>query len=1078
MQHFKSYFSNMLLLEYSDAFVQKLATKLAAGNEAMVEDIKRFIRFFDTVRNRNNFLQYVKDNPNLFLRGGRPITDARNVDMYSASQLEHIFDHFSTDTGSTKAKDDDQLPITHDADLIYPKNVSETIRELNPAAKNDPRYLEVYFAGNREKCVKFSHDTFNYSYTFCVGRKDTSNMYSRYRLGTNSGGRPSSFYFVRDYSLPHSNENHLLVIQKNNDGSYVVTKAPNNGDNHLTWDQIVALQPKLKGLESLFKFIPFSEQEEDQASIQARPDQFKTLSPRHRNAYILAGKKLLPSDFLSLTTEEQNNYITVFFNENMYVDNLFYNIAEMYMFPYFQGREAEFYSLQDVNKEIVEKSKETFADIGVELHPADHYYLSDKPDKALKKAIDVISILEINRYYAVSNNKLVKRDQERVQPLKLLIHKYTLNSLTGDNIQRLFDKEYPKPHNIIDRIYNHNESQARYTPHRHVGLIRLENNICIISTRSSYTERFKENSIKMVICDNFLKPIYKLINVIDITKNGFVIKTVGEEETKLLNFKNNNINIQDIDERAESEHSILNFEATYPEFAKLHKTKQAIRIEECINAIDEQTKTFLNPTYKGKYQGRYKDLNNEPRQYLSVSPIYFPSRHDEHSLEVFKNICDGYFSKEIQKNLLLEKNTLHDSEYISKHIIRDVAILYFLTKKYVPEKAEEVLLKGKKYLESLINGDYAIHYRSSVPLNVAQINNNKIFSFNRKFVGSIFDLNTLTYTVISEIVMFTKEQIAFGSLTKTGVKNVVCFNKETLEESDKSLSSRIEQNIKAISTAPDEKKVEMVGDLYINYYPNPALIKFLTDQPSSKDKKSKPAPAFTLPRYISGAKLKFNPKKDFILEIKSQEQRDQYNKLISFHRLFHAFLKTIDDIYDIKLRRVYFIHPNNPYNPDAYNVAYEYSHYENFSPTQLDTQFVIIIKNTKLYNNRFNMNDPKVDSPRLLSLDNEINNRIYKTDSSNVKWLFDRQERNVIIPSRASKKNRTMKDFLMILDQIYSGQVRTQESIDIVAKNILGTIPTLDMHIGLKQYFSELSKVAKVVEDSFLPFGIFYKLKL
>ena len=71
-----------------------------------------------------------------------------------------------------------------------------------------------------------------------------------------------------------------------------------------------------------------------------------------------------------------------------------------------------------------------------------------------------------------------------------------------------------------------------------------------------------------------------------------------------------------------------------------------------------------------------------------------------------------------------------------------------------------------------------------------------------------------------------------------------------------------------------------------------------------------------------------------------------------------------------------------------------------------------------------------------------------------------------------------MKDFLIILDQIYSGQQRTQESIDIVAKNILGTIPTLDMHIGLKQYFSELSKVAKVVEDSFLHFGIFYKLKL
>ena len=115
---------------------------------------------------------------------------------------------------------------------------------------------------------------------------------------------------------------------------------------------------------------------------------------------------------------------------------------------------------------------------------------------------------------------------------------------------------------------------------------------------------------------------------------------------------------------------------------------------------------------------------------------------------------------------------------------------------------------------------------------------------------------------------------------------------------------------------------------------------------------------------------------------------------------------------------------------------------------------------------------------RLLSLDNPISNRIYKTDSSNIKWYIEQSERNVIIPSRASSKNYSMKDLLMMLEQIYSGQQRTQEYINIVAKNLLGTIPTLDMHIGLKQYFNEKIKVKKVVEDSFLPFGIFYKLKL
>ena len=101
---FKHFNQNPLLLEYSESFITKLATRLAAGDAGQIETIKGYIRYFDTIRNRNDLQAYIRDNPNLFQRAGKPITDIKNVDVYNATQLEHIYDAFNAERKVEKEK--------------------------------------------------------------------------------------------------------------------------------------------------------------------------------------------------------------------------------------------------------------------------------------------------------------------------------------------------------------------------------------------------------------------------------------------------------------------------------------------------------------------------------------------------------------------------------------------------------------------------------------------------------------------------------------------------------------------------------------------------------------------------------------------------------------------------------------------------------------------------------------------------------------------------------------------------------------------------------------------------------------
>lgn len=109
--------------------------------------------------------------------------------------------------------------------------------------------LDVFLCDTKEKAQYLSHDH-NGSYTWCVGRKDASNLFNSYRFKKNA-----TFYFVFDYDKSSTDVWHAVVIIIYPDRIDVAT-ADNPGDKTMTWEEIVKHLPKLKKLQSLFNVDP------------------------------------------------------------------------------------------------------------------------------------------------------------------------------------------------------------------------------------------------------------------------------------------------------------------------------------------------------------------------------------------------------------------------------------------------------------------------------------------------------------------------------------------------------------------------------------------------------------------------------------------------------------------------------------------------------------------------------------------------------------------------------------------------------------------------------------------------------
>ena len=193
-------------------------------------------------------------------------TDKRDITKYSWGELESV-----VDSNQSLDKIEKGLIEIDNSDVIYNQN-----------------NLKILKANTKQACVKYGT-----GYGFCISSRGAGNQYYNYRYGNYNDTREKSIYFVidedktKDIKKPSPLEfvdpTHMLVIMvikqinRNTnriqlpDGRYAinpvksldsdsdytlfyqVTKADNDGDDNMKWEEIVKLQPKLNGLQKLFQ---------------------------------------------------------------------------------------------------------------------------------------------------------------------------------------------------------------------------------------------------------------------------------------------------------------------------------------------------------------------------------------------------------------------------------------------------------------------------------------------------------------------------------------------------------------------------------------------------------------------------------------------------------------------------------------------------------------------------------------------------------------------------------------------------------------------------------------------------------
>lgn len=260
---------------YAPGIVAQLKDKFKAENAHLTDEVIEWYL---------NRFQQLKDSP-LIRNYAKRIFDIEHptdVFNYTWEQLEGTVDQAASPPDRPKAGN---AAASAEAKLIYNQDG-----------------LRIYDAPSAEACIQLGQEEFGRSYTFCISRRGSGNMYSHYRLGG------KSFYFVYDENKPTSDNTHLLVIQASSKkNEYIITKADNRGDSTNTWEQILKLQPKLQGLQHLFKFHPFTTEEAVKSTgpsgFDRLPYELKRLYISSERTIYMSSWDLLPRELKALYSE-------------------------------------------------------------------------------------------------------------------------------------------------------------------------------------------------------------------------------------------------------------------------------------------------------------------------------------------------------------------------------------------------------------------------------------------------------------------------------------------------------------------------------------------------------------------------------------------------------------------------------------------------------------------------------------------------------------------------------------------------------------------------------------------------------
>jgi hypothetical protein len=278
-------------------------------NKDIVAD---YLRKFKIIRDAKYKVAKESDIPTVTVPKGIARFD---IDKYkSFEELETFVDYVLGQVNIAKHKGNKIEDIEIDAKPLIEKNG-----------------LQIYYAKDKHACIKYKGGG---PYSWCVSRDDSSNMYNTYRFKHSE----PAFYFVKDieatkkeFSQPFNgsfiNEWHFMVIQKTIHGEYIVTSAENKGDELMSWNDIVSVQPKLKGMEEYFQSVPLTTRERElyQKFENGIDDaEFKKLNYEDKSYYLdvaIPNNELSDSKFLDLPDDLKNKYISfgIELTDRMYV---------------------------------------------------------------------------------------------------------------------------------------------------------------------------------------------------------------------------------------------------------------------------------------------------------------------------------------------------------------------------------------------------------------------------------------------------------------------------------------------------------------------------------------------------------------------------------------------------------------------------------------------------------------------------------------------------------------------------------------------------------------------------------------
>lgn len=261
--------------------------------------VKAYIEFFKKIRDMKPKVARDSDIKGLEVNKGN---DRFDIDKYSSfRQLEMFVDYVRGQMSMEKGKfydiKVDGKPIAHG------------------------HGLEIFYANSKHACITYKGDK---PYSWCVSRSDASNMYYNYRYGQ---GEPS-FYFVKDldemeeeFAIPFEGEfrypYHFFVIQAtDNPNEFIVTSANNDGDQEMSWDEILEQKPNLKYFREIFKHHPLTGSEKELKNRFLNKDTsdeaFSKFTYEEKEAYLdiaIPKYELTDNKFADLPRELKNKYI-------------------------------------------------------------------------------------------------------------------------------------------------------------------------------------------------------------------------------------------------------------------------------------------------------------------------------------------------------------------------------------------------------------------------------------------------------------------------------------------------------------------------------------------------------------------------------------------------------------------------------------------------------------------------------------------------------------------------------------------------------------------------------------------------